>query len=106
MFIIQACRGGKFDYGVETESTDLGESQVIEVMKQNYDNISEKVFYNLFPIHMYCICICTYVHIHITEVQVCVIVYACLYYTGVYIHVHVLHTCTCTFVLVHATLKI
>lgn len=42
VFIIQACRGGKFDYGVETESTDLGESQVIEIMEKNYDNISEK----------------------------------------------------------------
>ena len=67
MFIIQACRGGKFDYGVETESTDLGESQVIEVMKQNYDNIAEKVFYNLFPIHMYCIY--AYVHMYIFTLQ-------------------------------------
>ena len=39
VFIIQACRGGKFDYGVESESTDAptsppSEEELKEAMEQ------------------------------------------------------------------------
>ena len=43
LFIIQACRGGKFDYGVESEATDLGEPEIEKIADQKYDAIVDKV---------------------------------------------------------------
>ena len=37
MYVMQACRGGRFDYGVESEATDgpaEDENQVQELMEQ------------------------------------------------------------------------
>ena len=43
LFIIQACRGGKFDYGVESEATDLGEGELKDLVESKYDVITKKV---------------------------------------------------------------
>jgi hypothetical protein len=43
VFIIQACRGGKFDYGVESESVDFGNEDLIkDVIEKNIDKIEDK----------------------------------------------------------------
>nr|CAD10676.1 caspase 3 [Geodia cydonium] len=47
VFVVQACRGGKFDYGVESESTD-GEGESVnketanEMMEKQFDKVVEK----------------------------------------------------------------
>ena len=40
---MQACRGGRFDFGVESESTDLGEDAIKTLSEEKYDDIEKKV---------------------------------------------------------------
>ena len=46
IFIIQACRGPEFDYGVEVEATDSAEMVDVakqrETMEQQFDKVIEK----------------------------------------------------------------
>ena len=48
MFILQACRGGKFDYGVESETTDFGGAQNGDTPPAREPDLTEEMWRKVY----------------------------------------------------------